>query len=428
MTVLVEPASLERELLASRARTLRLTADLKGRRLLGPMLPIVNPPLWEIGHVAWFQEWWCLRDGTSRAPADSMLAGADRLYDSAKVAHDTRWSLPLPAIETTRAYGEEVLERVIARLRRMPEDAGLQYFAQLAVFHEDMHAEAFHYTRQTLGYPDPLPAPAAPPAIAEAPRGDVELPGGAFELGAFPGSGFVFDNEKWAHPVQIAPFRIARVAVSNGEFLEFVEAGGYRRREWWSDAGWAWRAGAGAQAPRYWVREGTAWLQRRFDKVAPLAAGHPVIHVNWHEAQAYCRFAGRRLPTEAEWEYAAAWCAREGRKRRYPWGETTPTAAHANLESGGPVAVGAYGDGDSAAGCRQMIGNVWEWTDSGFDPYPGFEIDPYQEYSQPWFGTHKLLRGASFATTRRLVRNTFRNFYTPDRNDIFAGFRTCALR
>ena len=428
MTVLVEPASLERELLASRARTLRLTADLKGRRLLGPMLAIVNPPLWEIGHVAWFQEWWCLRDGASRAPADSMLAGADRLYDSAKVAHDTRWSLPLPAIEATRTYGEEVLERVIVRLRRMPEDAGLQYFAQLAIFHEDMHAEAFHYTRQTLGYPDPFPAQATPSPVAAVPRGDIELPGGAFQLGAVPGSGFVFDNEKWAHPVQIAPFRIARVAVTNGEFLEFVEAGGYRRREWWSDVGWAWRAGAGVQAPRHWVREGTAWLQRRFNQVAPLAVGHPVIHVNWHEAQAYCRFAGRRLPTEAEWEYAAAWSAIEGKKRRYPWGESAPAAAHANLETGAPVAVDAYGEGDSASGCRQLIGNVWEWTESSFNPFPGFEIDPYQEYSQPWFGTHKVLRGASFATTRRLVRNTFRNFYTPDRNDIFAGFRTCALR
>jgi iron(II)-dependent oxidoreductase len=428
MTALIEPALLERELLASRARTVQLTADLAGERLLGPQLAIVNPPLWEIGHVAWFQEWWCLRDGASAAPGASILPGADALYDSAKVAHDTRWSLPLPAIGKTRDYGAEVLDRVLRRLQREPENPGLQYFAQLAIFHEDMHAEAFHYTRQTLGYPDPFPAPAGAPARPEARRDDVKLPGGAFQLGAEPGTGFVFDNEKWAHAVRLAPFRIARVAVTNEEFLEFVEAGGYRRREWWSEAGWTWRAGAGAQAPRYWVRDGNAWQQRRFDTVASLVAEDPVVHVNWHEAQAYCRFAGRRLPTEAEWEYAAAWSAREGRKRRYPWGETVPTARHANLESGGPVAVDAHGEGDSAAGCRQLIGNVWEWTESSFDPYPGFVIDPYREYSQPWFGTHKVLRGASFATTRRLVRNTFRNFYTPDRNDIFAGFRTCALR
>jgi iron(II)-dependent oxidoreductase len=256
----------------------------------------------------------------------------------------------------------------------------------------------------------------------------VELPGGEFQLGAEPGTGFVFDNEKWAHPVRLAPFRIARVPVTSGDYLAFVEAGGYRRREWWSEAGWAWRAGAGMQAPRYWSRDGTSWLQRRFDTVAPVVADHPVVHVNWHEAQAYCRYANRRLPTEAEWEYAAAWSAREREKRRYPWGENAPTPGYANLESGGPVAVDSYPDGDSAAGCRQLIGNAWEWTESDFDPYPGFVIDPYQEYSRPWFGTHKVLRGASFATTRRLVRNTFRNFYTPERNDIFAGFRTCALR
>ncbi|MGH8634944.1 MAG: selenoneine synthase SenA [Burkholderiales bacterium] len=426
MTVVMESALLERELLASRARTLQLTADLAGERLLGPQLAIVNPPQWEIGHVAWFQEWWCLRDGASGAPAASIVAGADALYDSAKVAHATRWSLPLPTIEATRAYGEEVLDRVMRRLQREPEDAELQYFSQLAVFHEDMHAEAFHYTRQTLGYPDPFPAQAALPASHQADRGDVELPGGAFQLGAIPDSGFVFDNEKWAHPVRMAPFRIGRVPVTNGEFRGFVEAGGYRRREWWTEAGWAWRAGAGAEAPRYWLREGNSWLQRRFDTVAPLVAEHPVIHVNWHEAQAYCRFAKRRLPTEAEWEYAAAWDTRDASKRRYPWGEAEPAAGHANLESGGLVAVDAFSAGDSAFGCRQLIGNVWEWTESSFDPYPGFVIDPYQEYSQPWFGTHKVLRGASFATTRRLVRNIFRNFYTPDRNDIFAGFRTCA--
>ena len=426
MTVPIEPALLERELRASRARTVQLTSDLAGERLLGPQLAIVNPPLWEIGHVAWFQEWWCLRDGASGAPAASIMPGADTLYDSARVAHATRWRLPLPTIESTRRYGEEVLGRVIRRLQREPDDAGLQYFVQLAVYHEDMHAEAFHYTRQTLSYPDPFPAPAALSTMRAASRGDVELPGGVFQLGAVPGSGFVFDNEKWAHRVQIAPFRIARDSVTNGEFLEFVEAGGYRRQEWWSEAGWAWRTGADAQAPRYWIQKGNTWLHRRFDKVAPLVTSHPVIHVNWHEAQAFCRFAKRRLPTEAEWEYAAAWDARSGKKRRYPWGETGPAAAHANLESSGPVAVDAFSEGDSASGCRQLIGNVWEWTESDFDSYPGFVIDPYREYSQPWFGTHKVLRGASFATTRRLVRNTFRNFYTPERNDIFAGFRTCA--
>ena len=214
--------------------------------------------------------------------------------------------------------------------------------------------------------------------------------------------------------------------MTNDEFAAFVDAGGYLRRELWSDEGWAWRADAGAEAPRYWLKEGGAWKVRRFSRVVALPPNHPVIHINWHEAQAYCRFARRRLPTEAEWEYAAS-MARPSEKRRYPWGDALPAADHANLQSGGPVPVDAYAEGDAASGCRQLIGNVWEWTASTFGPYPGFVVDPYKEYSEPWFGTHKVLRGGSFATPRRLIRNTWRNFYTPDRGDIFAGFRTCAV-
>ena len=158
----------------------------------------------------------------------------------------------------------------------------------------------------------------------------------------------------------------------------------------------------------------------------PLAWGEPVIHVNWHEAQAFCRYAGRRLPSEAEWEMAASGAGTSAR-RRYPWGDAPPDARRANLEGYAPVAACARPAGKSAHGCRQLIGNVWEWTDTTFGPYPGFEPDRYKEYSQPWFGTHKVLRGGSFATPARLIRNTWRNFYTPDRYDIFAGFRTCAL-
>jgi iron(II)-dependent oxidoreductase len=423
----INPAALASELKASRARSTQITHDLRGERLLGPKLAIVNPPLWEIGHVAWFQEHWCLRYRGPDAIGASILPGADALYDSATVAHDSRWDLPLPDLAQTRAYQADVLERVLRRLEREPENAGLQYFAQLAIFHEDMHAEAFHYTRQTLGYADPFPAAAAASVPDKRATGDVELAGGLFPLGAAAGDGFVFDNEKWAHEVRIAPFRIARTAVTNAEYLEFVGSGGYQQRKWWSEEGWAWRAAAESQAPRYWERPGQSWLQRRFDRTIPLPPDHPVVHVNWHEAQAYCRYAQRRLPTEAEWEYAAAWDASAGRKRRYPWGDAQPAPAHANLEGRDVVGVDVCSRGDTASGCRQMLGNVWEWTQSTFDPYPGFVIDPYQEYSQPWFGTHKVLRGGSFATTRRLIRNTWRNFYTPERNDIFAGFRTCAL-
>jgi iron(II)-dependent oxidoreductase len=399
--IVADPTALERDLVASRARSARVTGDLDGERLFGPRLAIVNPPLWEIGHVGWFQERWCLRLQRPGALADSILPRADALYDSAAVAHDTRWDLPLPDLAATRAYLANVLERVCERLAREPENESLQYFVRLATFHEDMHAEAFHYTRQTLGYPDPFGAD-APAVTAPAPHGDADYPGGRFRLGAEPNGDFVFDNEKWAHEVELAPFRMSRTPVTNAEFLAYVEAGG--------------------PPPRYWKKRDGAWLQRRFDRWLPLAPDAPVVHIDWNEAEAWCRWAGRRLPTEAEWEYAAS-----AAKRRYPWGDDEPTPARANLGGVGIVPVGACAAGDSAAGARQLIGNVWEWTASSFGPYPGFVLDPYKEYSEPWFGTHKVLRGGSFATPARLIRNTWRNFYTPDRGDVFAGFRTCAI-
>jgi iron(II)-dependent oxidoreductase len=425
---LANAATLAADLRAARARADQITADLDGERLLGPLLAIVNPPLWEIGHVAWFQEFWCLRQRENGAPLPSMLQGADALYDSAKVAHDTRWQLPLPDLRHTRAYAADVLGRVLQRLEREADNPALQYFVRLATFHEDMHAEAFHYTRQTLGYVDPFAdTAAAAPAPAPAPaRGDVGFAGGRLLLGAADDGQFVFDNEKWAHAIELAPFQMARTAVSNAEYRDFVEAGGYTHRAWWSEAGWHWRTSTGLQAPCYWTRCDGAWQQRSFDRTRPLADNDPVMHVSWHEAQAYCRFAGRRLPTAAEWEFAATGAGAGSAKRRYPWGDEAPRAMHANLEAGAPASVDAYGAGDAAGGCRQMLGNVWEWTADAFDPYPGFVADPYKEYSQPWFGTHMELRGGSFTTARRLIRNTWRNFYMPGRNDIFAGFRTCA--
>jgi ergothioneine biosynthesis protein EgtB len=429
----MNPGFLAADLRASREHLTRITADLDGERLLGPQLAIVNPPLWELGHVAWFQEYWCLRRRPGGGFGDSILRSADTLYDSAKVAHDTRWILPLPNLKATLSYQANILERTLQRLERESDNPDLRYFVQLATFHEDMHAEAFHYTLQTLGYENPYPVADGGWRMADvgqrsahAPGGDVELPGGRFMLGAAPDSAFVFDNEKWAHEVRLQPFRISRTPVTNAEYAAFVEARGYSRREWWSDDGWAWRSREGLAAPKYWIKQDGAWAQRRFDRVVALHPDEPVMHVSWHEAQAWCRYANRRLPSEAEWEYAASWDAGVRQKRHYPWGSQLPDAARANLESAGIAHVEVCTSGDAASGCRQMIGNVWEWTASTFDPYPGFVIDPYKEYSEPWFGTHKVLRGGSFATTRRLIRNTWRNFYTPERYDVFAGFRTCA--
>jgi iron(II)-dependent oxidoreductase len=226
---------------------------------------------------------------------------------------------------------------------------------------------------------------------------------------------------------------MARAPVTQTEFAAFVDEKGYQRQEFWSPEGWNWRQQSGATHPVYWHDDG-GWLRRHFDQFVPLEPYYPVLHVNWYEAEAYCRWAGRRLPTEAEWELAAAaeptpdGQGITAHKRRYPWGDAPPTAEHVNMEwrAMGCMPVAALPKSDSAFGCRQMIGNVWEWTSSDFGPFPGFSADPYKDYSQPWFTGHKVLRGGCWTTRMRLIRNSWRNFYPPHRRDVWAGFRTCA--
>jgi iron(II)-dependent oxidoreductase len=430
-TVRVHPdAATLRELIhAARARTLAFANGLKADQWLGPYLKTVNPPLWEIGHLAWFQEYWCLRFHPDTTLATSMLEGADGLYNSAIVAHDKRWNLALPSIDRTLAYLRDVLDAVLVRLEREGATEHLRYFVQLAVFHEEMHNEAFYYTCQTHGYAIKY-IQQKQIVTSEPCLGDTSLSGGRFWLGAQPFDGFVFDNEKWAHEIDVQPFRMARTAVTNAEFAAFVEDAGYTRRELWSDPGWRWHTEIGATMPCYWSKHGASWFARCFDQTLPIASNAAVIHVNWYEAEAYCKWAQRRLPTEAEWEFAAATVpGNPSSKRRYPWGDTAPTVEHANLfgVAAEAVDVAALPAGDSAWGVRQMLGNVWEWTADWFSPYPGFVADPYKEYSEPWFGDHKVLRGGCHATRACLLRNTWRNFYTPDRRDVLAGFRTCAL-
>jgi len=422
----------------ARQRTFELVADLSDEQLLGPRLSIVNPLLWEIGHTAWFQEKWVLRHVCNEKP---IRADADALYDSIAIPHDTRWDLPLPSREATLAYMHAVRDRVLEKLNEPEPSEEFLYHVMYTVFHEDMHNEAFTYTRQTLCYPEPrlsLPpdgSGAGKAAAGGGPlSGDVEVPGGPFLLGAGRDEPFVFDNEKWAHPVEAKPFAIARAPVTQDEFLAFVEGGGYRRPELWSREGWHWREAVAAEHQVYWRKEESGdWLRRDFDRWVRLEPHRPVLHVNWHEAQAYCRWAGRRLPTEAEWEVAAAGVlASESHtlspsKHSYPWGQDSPDPDRANLDwrAMGCLDVGAFPASDSSVGCRQMLGNVWEWTASDFLPYPGFVPDPYKEYSEPWFRTHKVLRGGCWVTRSRLIHNTYRNFYTPDRRDVWAGFRTC---
>ena len=416
-------------LLDARRVELALLDDLTETQMLGRRAHFLEPPIWEMGHIGWFQEYWLLRrlDG-----AESLLPGSDAIYDSFNGSYTRRWDHQFPSRAATLAYISEVLRRSVARLEsREPRDDEA-YFYTLAAQHEDMHAENLTAILQTLGYARPAGLrPAGPqPTIDEQfrPR-DVSVPGSTFMLGANPEEPFVFDNEKWAHPVDVAPFRIAATPVTNAEFQAFVDDGGYRRRECWGRRGWDWRRREGAEHPLFWQRDDGRWFERRFDLLMPLEPWRPVVHVNWYEAEAFCRWAGRRLPTEAEWEIAATLEPATGRKRRFPWGDASPTPEYANLDyrAGGTLDVRALPAGDSPVGCRQMIGNVWEWVADTFEPYPGFMADPYKEYSEPHFGGKNVLKGGCWTTRSRLIRATWRNFFKRHRRNVFAGFRTVAL-
>lgn len=428
MTQPVSTTRLTEYLADARARTLELVDDLDPEQLMGPRLDIVNPLLWEIGHVAWFHEYFALRRLGGGLPR---MANADGLYNSSTVPHDVRWDLPLPSRADTLEYMAQVHEAMIDRFNGEQATEQETALYLLTTYHEDMHDEAFIYTRQTLGYQAPRFAAAGSLRVENtgALSGDAAIGGVAFQLGSTPSAVFVFDNEKWAHQVRVQPFRIARAPVTNTEFLAFVIEGGYRRRQFWSEDGWRWRSEAQAEHPLYWIPQGASWAERRFDGVEPLHPYRPVSHVNWYEADAWCRWAERRLPTETEWEAAATTEPASTCKRRYPWGNDPPFAHHANLDGSmlGTADVAAFPEGDSAWGCRQMLGNVWEWTATTFVPYPGFSPDVYEDYSAPWFGSRKVLRGGAWATRSRMITGTYRNFFTPERRDIIAGFRTCAI-
>lgn len=416
------------DLARARERSESLTDCLDEPDLVAQHSPLMSPLVWDLAHIGNQEELWLVRDVGGRDPVRRDI---DALYDAFKHPRSTRPTLPLLNPAQARSYVAEVRDKawdVLGRstLSGRPLEQDGFVFAMIAQ-HEQQHDETMLATHQLRSGPAVLTAP-APPAARAVPAAEVIVPGGVFEMGTSTDPA-ALDNERPAHRVAVPGYAIDAAPVTNGQYLEFVADGGYERPDLWSERGWAHRQDADLESPQFWERDGTgAWWRRVFGTPTPLDPMQPVVHVCWFEAQAYARWAGRRLPTEAEWEKAARWDPRSGRSRRYPWGDADPTDTRANLGQRHlePAQVGAYPDGANPLGVHQLIGDVWEWTSSDFLPYPGFSAFPYREYSEVFHGgDYKVLRGGSFGTDQVACRGTFRNWDHPIRRQIFAGFR-CA--
>jgi gamma-glutamyl hercynylcysteine S-oxide synthase len=409
-----------RDLERARSRTLRLT-DLDEPILVAQHDPLMSPLVWDLAHVGQQEELWLLRGGDLRTPG--MLAPEiDSLYDAFKHPRAARPTLPLlPPVEA-RAYDHEVRGRVLDVIERTPADD--LFTAGMVVQHEEQHDETMFATLQLRqGPPVLLERHALPPGRA-VDRARVFVAGGPFTLGVDAADEpFALDNERPAHTVDVGSFWIGRVPVSNRQWREFIADGGYERSDLWSRRGWAHRQEARLDRPMFWTAQGT---RRRFGMEEAVPPDEPVQHVCYFEADAFARWCGARLPTEVEWEKACAWDPATRTRRKWPWGTAAPSGELANLGGLGlhPAPIGAYPDGASAYGAEQMIGDVWEWTSSDFEPWPGFTAMIYRDYSQPFFGgDYKVLRGGSWAVAPTTIRPSFRNWDHPIRRQIFTGVR-----
>ncbi|MGL4577093.1 MAG: selenoneine synthase SenA [Burkholderiaceae bacterium] len=382
-------AALATALCNARARLKTLVLGLTDSQWNVPLQSGINPIAWEIGHVAWFAHWWTQRGphrvdaaGQTVASGPSLPAAPDELFDSSRIAHPQRWQVALPSRAVVMDLLDAQLAQLLATLAVSKDDDTSLYFYRLSLFHEDMHNEALLWLRAVLGYG--VPQGLQLPVMEHAQRVHT-VAAQTVVLGHAPAQpGFAFDNELQGVVVEVDAFEMDVQPVSCGEYLRFVEAGGYDNATYWQGAAGLWRAAASRQHPLRWRKHNNVWQMQWFDAWITLPEDAPVMHINAYEAQAYCAWAKRRLPSAVEWEAAA-------RSRAITWGNS-----------------------------------VWEWTRSDFVPYPGFTPGPYKEYSQPWFGTHRELRGGSFATDARMHHAQYRNFFTPERCDVFAGFRTCA--
>ncbi len=413
-------------LIRARRRTAALTDCLDDAELRAQHSPLMSPLVWDLAHIGSQEELWLVRDVGRRDPVRPDI---DELYDAFKHARPNRPQLPLLGPDDARGYVGTVRDKVWDVLDRSPLQgdrlvAGGFAFGMIAQ-HEQQHDETMLATHQLRAGAPVLTAP-APPTARTVVRGEVVIPAGEFVMGTSTDP-WALDNERPAHPVHVPAFAIDAAPVGNAQYLAFIDDGGYERRELWSTRGWAHRHEARLTAPQFWERDTDGrWWRRVFGALRPLRPEQPVVHVCWFEAEAYANWAGKRLPTEAEWEKAARYDPDTGRTRAYPWGDAEPDSTHANLGQRHlePADIGAYPAGASPAGVHQLIGDIWEWTSSGFHPYPGFRAFPYREYSEVFFGgDYRVLRGGSFGTDPVACRGTFRNWDHPIRRQIFAGFR-----
>jgi len=415
----------------ARERTIRLTEPLTDEDLRLQHNPLMSPIVWDLGHIAHFEELWLNRNVHGTVEFGEMPG----IYNPFEHPRRVRGALDLPGRDEVLEILAEVRQRVLEKIETLDLEAGDPllrdgYVYAMVAQHEYQHNETILQTLQ-LKLGEPYRAArrvvVPEPRLSVAVGSMVRFPGGAVPVGTNDRR-VAYDNERPQHHVELRPFSIDVAPVTNAQYLEFMEDGGYGRRELWSDAGWAWKESDNADSPKYWSRDGSTWHSRMFDRTGPVDPRRPVCHVTYHEAEAYARWAGKRLPNEFEWEAAASFDPVTGEHRLFPWGNEPWTPDKANLDqlSFDTAPVGAYPLNVSPLGCYGMIGDVWEWTSSDFAGYPGYQTFPYPEYSEVFFGTeYKVLRGGSFATRPGAIRNTFRNWDYPIRRQIFSGFR-CA--
>jgi iron(II)-dependent oxidoreductase len=429
-------AAIVDQLNAARARTLALVDCLTDEQQITPVSRLMSPFVWDLAHIGNYEELWLLREIDGRPAIDPHL---DDLYNAFEHPRWERPSLPILGPAEARAYDARVRDAVLELLATLdvgdrPDRPLLHhgFVYGMVLQHEHQHDETLLATHQLRGEqaivpPGTKPTP-EPVAVVE--PHEILVEGGPALIGT-DDDPWAYDNERGAHWVDVPSFLLDAVPVTNRRYLEFLADGGYDEARWWTDAGWRWRNEICAESPEFWRREGErSWSVLRFGNRLDVAGllDEPVQHVGWYEADAFARWAGKRLPTEVEWEKAATWDPATAAKRRYPWGDAPVDETRANLgqRHAGPAPVGSYPAGVSAYGVHGLVGDVWEWTSSTFRPYPGFVAFPYPEYSEVFWGDdYHVLRGGSWAADPVAVRGTFRNWDYPIRRQIFTGFR-CA--